>query len=288
MTLLLCFTEREGIVNRQRMILSIIVTVLGLYLGLILILYLFQARLIYFPTRPIDATPADIGLRYEDVRLKTSDGVALAGWFIPVDHAKGTVLFFHGNAGNISHRLQSVDTFHQLGLNVFIIDYRGYGQSEGSPGERGTYRDAEAAWHYLTREKQIPADEIIVFGRSLGGGVGTWLVRKHRPGALILESTFTAVPDLAAEYYPFLPVRWLARIQYNTVSLLPEVNCPVLIVHSSEDEIIPYHHGQRLFAVAKEPKAFIELQGGHNEGFFISGETYQQGLTAFIDDHLIR
>jgi len=264
----------------------IIIITISLCIGLLVILFLRQDQLLYFPMPHISATPADIDLPYETINLTTSDKVKLSGWFIPVEDTQGVVLFFHGNAGNISHRLDSIETFHQLGLSVFIIDYRGYGQSEGSPSEQGTYLDAEAAWQYLVKEQQVPPEQIVLFGRSLGGAVAIWLAQKHSPGVLILESTFTSVPDVAAKHYPFLPVRWLARSQYNSLERLSDVECPILIIHSPDDEIIPYEHGQQLFAAAQEPKNFIELTGGHNEGFLITGQTYEAGLEEFIATYL--
>lgn len=264
---------------------SIIGLVISLYVGLVVILFFFQAHFIYFPTSAMAGRPTLIGLDYEDIRFETTDGVSLSGWFVPVEGSKKVVLFFHGNAGNISHRLESLAHFHQLGLNVFIIDYRGYGQSQGRISEQGTYLDAEAAWHYLVEERQVEPENIILFGRSLGGAVATWLAEKHAPQALILESTFTSVPALGARQFPFLPVRLLARIRYNTLERLPRVKCPVLIVHSPDDTLIPYSHGRQLFQAAPEPKDFLELRGGHNEGFIISGPGYQDGLQAFITKH---
>ncbi|MBN1993769.1 MAG: alpha/beta hydrolase [Anaerolineae bacterium] len=264
----------------------IIILGIVLYISLVAFFFFIQERLIYFPTRRITATPADIGLAYEAVWLETTDGVKLSGWFIPAEEARGVVLFLHGNAGNISHRLDSLEIFHRLGLSVLIIDYRGYGQSEGQPSEQGTYLDAEAAWHYLVKERQIPPGQIILFGRSLGGAVAARLAQQNNPGALILESTFTSVPDVAAKYYPFLPVRLLARFKYNTLARLPQINCPVLVVHSPDDDIIPYSHGKQLLAAAPEPKEFLALKGGHNEGIFISGKQYEAGLDAFISKYL--
>lgn len=268
------------------MLTSLVTIIVILYLGLTLLLFLFQARFIYFPTRRLEASPARIGLAYESVTLVTEDGVKLSAWFIPAPEARGALLFFHGNAGNISHRLTSIEQFHRLGLHVFIIDYRGYGQSEGQPTEAGTYRDAAAAWRYLTEERGFKPEQIVIFGRSLGGAVGAWLAQNQPPAALILESTFTSIPDMAARQFPFLPTRLLARIRYNTLERLPQVTCPVLIIHSPADEIIPYSHGRRLFEVANEPKAFLELQGGHNEGFMLSSPAYEAGLEAFIAKHL--
>lgn len=258
------------------------------YLSLLAFLFLFQERLIYFPTRAWDATPGDVGLPYEEVWLETADRVKLSGWWIPLHQAqdaaspRGVVLFFHGNGGNISHRLGLLELFHRLGLSTMIIDYRGYGQSEGSPGEQGTYLDAEAAWRYLVEERRIPANQIIIFGESLGGAVAAWVAQTHAPGGLILVSTFTSVPDMGAQVYPFLPVRLLARVHYNTLARLPEIQCPVLIVHSRDDEVVPYRHGQQLFAAANTSKEFLEIKGGHNDGLMMSVAQYEAGLDDFI------
>jgi fermentation-respiration switch protein FrsA (DUF1100 family) len=263
------------------MIWTILAIILILYLGLALLLFLFQHSLIYFPTRAVTATPAAIGLAYDEVRFHAEDGIELAGWFVPAPNAATTLLFFHGNAGNISHRLASIELFHRLGLNVFIFDYRGYGQSQGSPTETGTYRDAAAAWRYLVEDKQIPPGRIIFFGRSLGGSVAAWLAERQPPQALILESTFTSIPDMAARQFPFLPVRLLARARYDTLARIPNITAPVLIIHSPADEIIPYSHSRRLFEAARQPKAFLELTGSHNEGFLLTAQ-YEANLAAFI------
>lgn len=271
--------------SSMRMIWSIIGIIAAFYVGLSLLLFLFQSRFIYFPLRQIEATPAIIGLAYETMQFEAEDRVKLSGWFIPAEGASHIVLFFHGNAGNISHRLESIALFHRLGLSVFIVDYRGYGQSEGSPSENGTYLDAAAAWRYLVEERGVDPEQIIIFGRSLGGAVATWLAHNHPPKALIIESTFTSVPDMGARQYPFLPVRLLARIHYNSLERIPQINVPILIVHSPDDEIIPYSHGQQLFQAANEPKAFLQLRGGHNEGFIISGQPYEEGLKSFIEKY---
>jgi len=245
-------------------------------------LFIFQSHYVYYPDRVLSADPGSIGLYFENVAFETTDRVKLSGWFIPGESASGVILFCHGNAGNISHRLESIQIFHRLGLDVFIFDYRGYGQSDGKPTEDGTYKDAAAAWQYLTEERQVNPNQIIVFGRSLGGAVASWLAQSHTPGALILESTFTSLPDIAATLYPYLPVRPLLRFEYNTAEYLGRVNCPVLIVHSRDDEIMPFSHGWRLFEMAKEPKEFLEISGTHNEGFFTSGKHYEGGLNAFV------
>ena len=254
-----------------------------IYALLCLALYVFQPRLVYFPMRPLAATPAAVGLAYEDVELDAGGGATVHGWYLPGAEDARTLLFFHGNAGNISHRLDTLRIFQSLGLNVLIIDYSGYGQSDGTPGEAQTYADARLAWDYLTETRGIAPGQIIVAGRSLGAGVATWLATEVTPGALILESPFTSVPDLARKYYPLFPVRWLARIYYDNAARLPSVAAPVLIVHSRDDEIVPFAHGEALYELAAEPKHFLEIRGDHNAGFMLSGHTYRSGLARFIE-----
>ncbi len=265
----------------------VVVAVAGAYIILAGLLFVFQSHFVYYPERILVANPGSIGLNFKNVSFETSDRVELSGWFIPGAGASGVILFCHGNAGNISHRLESVQMFHRLGLDVFIFDYRGYGQSKGKTTEQGTYKDAEAAWRYLIETRQMNPDQIVVFGRSLGGAIASWLSQTHPPGALILESTFTSLPDIAATLYPYLPVRWLSRFEYDTAEYLGRVDCPVLIVHSRDDEIMPFGHGQQLFEVAKEPKRFLEISGTHNEGFITSGGHYEEGLNAFILEHVV-
>ncbi len=270
-------------------ILSILLLVASAYGVLVLVLFFFQSRLLYLPNLPsreIIATPDSVGLAYEPVTLITDDAVTLDGWFVPARQPRGVLLFFHGNAGNISHRLDSLKIFNELGLATLIFDYRGYGRSHGQPSEQGTYRDAQAAWRYLTEERHSPAQDIVLFGRSLGASIAAHLASEYTPKALIIESAFTSVPDLAAEVYPFVPARWLARFRYSTEAHLRSVSCPVLIVHSRDDEIIPFAHGRRLFAVANEPKQLLEIRGGHNDGFLVSGQTYVDALDTFLKAHL--
>jgi pimeloyl-ACP methyl ester carboxylesterase len=196
------------------------------------------------------------------------------------------VLFLHGNAGNISHRLDSVQMFHRLGYSTLIFDYRGYGNSAGAPSEEGTYRDAEAAWGYLTGQQHIPACRIVLFGESLGGAVAAWLAARQKPGALVIASGFTSVPDLGQHIYPYLPVRWLARIHYDTRVYLRAVAVPVLVAHSPDDDMIPYEHGRVLFTTAKPPKQFLELAGGHNDGFIFMREVWVKVLGDFLGGQL--
>lgn len=263
-----------------------LILVLGAgYAMLVVFLYLMQARMLYLPNVPgrsLDMTPADANLDFEEVRVRTTDGETVHGWYIP-GPSRRVVLFFHGNAGNVSHRLDSIRQFHSLGLSVFIIDYRGYGQSTGKASETGIYRDADAAWDYLTRTRGLDAADIVVFGRSLGASVAARLAARQRPAGLILESSFTSVPDIAAELYPWIPVRWFARLRHATRDHVREVRCPVLVVHSRDDEIIPYRHGESIYAAANGPRTLLTLRGSHNDAFIRDERSYLDGLAAFLE-----
>ncbi len=262
-----------------------------IYAALTAFVYFRQSSLIYFPNMPgraLTATPLQIGLRYEEVEFTAEDGVGLHGWFIPADDAKASLLFFHGNAGNISHRLESIAIFNALGLDVFIFDYRGYGRSQGKTSEAGTYRDAEAAWRYLSETRGVAPDDIIVFGRSLGSSIAAWIASRRRPAGLIVESGFSSVPSMAQRLYPFLPVRWLAKFAYDTASYVRDLACPLLVVHSKADEIIPFAEGLAVYDAAPADKRFLEIRGGHNDGFLVSGASYINGLQSFIDSSLAR
>ena len=260
-----------------------------LYAGIVALVYFRQSSLLYYPNiagRALAASPQQIGLAYEDVELATEDGVRLHGWYIPGENARGTLLFFHGNAGNISHRLDSIAIFNRMNLDVFIIDYRGYGRSEGRPSEAGTYRDAEATWLYLVETRGIAADRIVVFGRSLGASIAAWLASRHRPAALILESSMSSVPSMAQRLYPFLPVKWLSTFRYDTRQYVSGLECPLLVAHSRTDEIIPYAEGRLVFDAAPAEKQFLDMRGEHNDGFIASGPAYRDGLKHFIDGAL--
>jgi len=264
----------------------LLIVIVGGYCALALYVFLMQPKLIYYPGVPgrtLEATPAVIGMDYEELTLSTADGEQLHAWFIPHPQARATLLFAHGNAGNISHRLDSIQVFHDLGLNVLIFDYRGYGRSTGKPGENGTYRDADAAWAYLTETRGIDPGRIILFGRSLGAAVIADLATRTVPAGVILESAFLSVPDMAATIYPWLPVRWLASYRYDNGDKVTRITQPLLIIHSRGDEIIPFEQGERLFRRASEPKQFLELRGRHNDGFYVSRDEYLAALGAFLE-----
>ena len=270
----------------MKTLISLLSVAAGIFVLLSLAIYLLQGKMVFLanmPGRALTASPGDIGLEYENLSLPTPDGERLHGWYVPAAGSRGVVLFFHGNAGNISHRLDSIGIFHQLGLDVMIIDYRGYGQSTGKASEQGTYLDAQAAWSYLVDERRIASERIIIFGRSLGGAIGAWLGTQHTAAAIIIESSFTSGVDMARRLYPFLPVRLITRIRYPVEEYASRLDCPVLVVHSRDDEIIPFAMGQSIYAAVKQRKTFLEIRGDHNNGFFISRHEYVAGLADFID-----
>ena len=265
--------------------LKILLTIAGGYLLLVAFVYTSQSRMLYLPNLPgrsLDATPFNIGVAYEDVSFVAEDGVALHGWFVP-GRTERVLLFFHGNAGNISHRLESIRQFLDLGLTVFIVDYRGYGQSEGRTSEAGLYKDGSAAWRYLTETMQVRPDNIVIFGRSLGGSVAAHLAMNVEAAGLVVESSFTSVPDIASDLYPWLPARWLSRLRHATGDYVRDVDFPVLVVHSRDDEIIPIKHGEAIYAAATEPRSLLVLRGGHNDAFIRDEENYLEGLRVFLD-----
>jgi fermentation-respiration switch protein FrsA (DUF1100 family) len=256
--------------------------VIGLLVGgalLIVMLRWFEHNQVYHPDRKMDATGAELGRPFENLYVLSSDGVKLNGWFFPADtnspRAGLAFLVCHGNAGNISHRLELCRALLQTGASVLLFDYRGYGRSQGRPSEEGTYRDAQAAYNWL-QHRGFRGDHIIAFGESLGGGVATELAMREELGGLILENTFTSIPDIGAEIFPWLPVRRMASIRYDTCAKLPRIKVPVMLMHSRGDELIGFRHCEKNLAAACEPKLFWELGGGHNEALsdsarFIAG-----------------
>jgi uncharacterized protein len=228
----------------------------------------FEHSQVYHPTRQLEASPADLRRPFEDVRFKTGDGVELHGWFFPANtnslRKHLAFLICHGNGGNISHRIGLCAALLETGAGVFIFDYRGYGQSAGRPGEEGTYRDAQAAYAWL-RQKGFNGENIVAFGESLGGGVVSELALRETVGAIVLQSTFTSIPDVGAELFPWLPVRRISKIKYDTRAKLPRIKIPVLVTHSRVDDLVGFHHAEQNFATANESKIFCELSGGHND-----------------------
>lgn len=249
----------------------------------------FEHRQVYSPRRELEGQAADLGRPFEDVTLTTSDGLKLHGWFFPARpgpaRSRQVLLLCHGNAGNISHRLHFVQAWLELGLNVLVFDYRGYGRSEGRVDEPGSYLDAQAAWRWL-RDRGFAARDIVVLGKSLGGGIASELARREPLGALILQSTFTSIPDLGCELFPWLPVRKLHRICYDTVNRLPGLRLPVLVAHSRTDDLIRFHHAERNFAAANAPKELLEIAGNHVSVIEDGRAAYVAGLDRFLTAHL--
>ena len=254
---------------------------------------LLDRRVLFFPTKEMVHTPSDMGLYYHDVWLTAQDGAKLHGWFVPGTSGY-TLIWFHGNAGNISYRVDNLLLFNKrLGVSALIIDYRGYGRSEGTPSERGMYMDAEAALEYLRSSAyNVQDDKLIFFGRSLGCAVAVEMATRHKPRAVILESPFTSIEAIAKIARPkpfaFLPlhhvVMWLLKSRFDSLAKMDGIQSPVLILHGSDDDIIGIDMAQELFDAAREPKRFYEIQGaGHNDTYLTGGEGYFDTLREFID-----
>jgi uncharacterized protein len=283
---------------------DLVIVIPAAYVLLCVFLRWREPSMIYFPDRQLESTPDAYGLSYEDVFLTTTDGVRIHGWFLPAPRdlpsSPFTLLFLHGNAGNISHRLDKLAVFHELGASVLIIDYRGYGRSEGKPSEEGTYRDAQAAYEYLTgktqlREAALPQRgssppgaphleprSIVVYGESIGSAVAVDLASKFAVGGVVLEEPFTSIGDVGQEKFPFLPIRLLARTKYDSLSKIGRINAPLLMFHSRDDEYFSIRHAERLLAAAREPKRFVELHGSHNDAFSVSADTCRAALKEFL------
>jgi hypothetical protein len=245
---------------------------------------LFEKRLIYFPSRDHEVTPSGLGLPHEDVRLTTEDGVLLHAWYLPVRQARWVTLVSHGNAGNISHRLDRALLLQaRLQSSVLLYDYRGYGASEGSPDEAGTYRDGRAAYLYLSEEKKIPPDRIVLFGESLGSAVSLELALSHPAAALVLEAPFTSVPDMARSTI-FAPLGPLVRTRYENLAKVGRLRMPLLVLQGDHDEVVPFAQGRRLFDAAPEPKRHFAIPGaGHNDTYVVGGEAYWRVVSEFLE-----
>jgi len=245
-----------------------------------------QRQLIYYPSREYVATPFNRGLAYEDVILTTSDGETITGWYVPESERQATVLFCHGNSGNISYLVHDIQLLHHAGFSVFIFDYRGFGRSTGTPDERGLYTDALAAWDYLAKTRAVPKPQIIVFGRSLGGAVAIELATRVDPVGLIVESTFTSMEDVAHHLYPLLPAGLFLKDRYDSIDKIAQITCPKLFLHGTQDTLLPIDMGRQLYEAATEPKEFIETPGDHNESGYAYSPAYTTQLTFFIRELL--
>ena len=244
-------------------------------------LYVQLPVMVFHPLKELDVTPKDWGLIYENVNLRTVEDEKVSAWYLPHPEAVKTILFFHGNGGNISHRGDSIYIFHKLKLNILIVDYVGYGDSDGSPSEIGLYQSADVAWEYLVKVKKVKQNDIIIFGRSLGGAVATDLASRVKAGGLILESTFSSARDILDIIMPKLSPFIYLRYSMDSLSKLSSVDEDVLIIHSAEDEVIPFPLGQKLFDAVESKKVFLKISGGHNDGFMQSIRPYMQTLRLF-------
>jgi uncharacterized protein len=264
--------------KQRNRVVALLTTLVAGYTALCVAVAWRQTSLIFFPTREVRLTPTDVALPYEEWSLHTGDGATLHAWKIPpAAEPKFWVVHCHGNGGNISHRLDVARLFHSVGVGVVLFDYRGYGRSQGElRNEAQLLQDGQAVYDRVA----ALGKPVILYGESLGGGVAAALAEKNPYAGLVLQSTFTRLTDRAAELYPFLPIRWLSRFRLATVDRLPKLHGPVLVMHSSEDEIIPAHHGQRLHAAAPEPKLWKQLRGGHNE---LDGESWTAAMREFLE-----
>jgi len=260
----------------------IIVAVIVLYFVLSTLVYFFQRKMVYHPEKELLNTPEDVGLEYENIVIETSDAEHLSGWFVPHASPRALLLYLHGNAGNIGDRIESLRMFADLGFSVLIFDYRGYGASTGKPGEKGTYRDAEAAWRYVIENLNIPPQEVVILGRSLGGAIAIELATRVTPKNLILDSTFLSIRQMGRDLLPGLPIGLLSRIRYNSQRRIGQIHHPVIIMHSREDELIPFEHGRQLFELANEPKEFLELHGQHSSALVQSREVVSELVNTFV------
>jgi len=256
------------------------------YVGFLL---LFENKIIFHPSRYPEGywNPASTGVPAQDVYFMAEDGVKLHGWFIPAPNAVATWLWFHGNAGNLSHRLDNIQRLKPLNLNIFIFDYRGYGRSEGEPDEQGIYKDSKAAYKKVLEMDTVSVDSLFFFGRSLGGICAVETAMNYPARGLILESVFTNSADMSKQVLPFIPLGWAIRSKLNAIEKIPHLKLPKLFLHGTRDEIVPYALGRKLFEQAGDPKSFYPIEGaGHNDTYILGGAGYYEALGRFITETL--
>jgi alpha-beta hydrolase superfamily lysophospholipase len=261
---------------------------LGIGAGLVLVIALlrvFENRLIFFPPRYPErfASPEDYGIHPEEIWLNASDGIRLNAYFLSKPESQKALLWFHGNAENIGMGLEHLTLLSRLGVNVLEVDYRGYGKSEGSPDEAGVYRDAEAAYQYLAASRHFVPENIFIYGHSLGGAVAVELASRHPCGGLIVESSFTSVPEMARHIYRVPLAVYIPQCRFDSLAKITRVKAPVLIVHGTGDRVVPFSMGRRLYEAANEPKTFLPVDGaGHDNPDLVGGHAYFNTLASFI------
>ncbi len=250
-----------------------------------------EKRFVFFPVAELLYTPNDVNLQYEDVRIQTSDSLELQGWFVPgePEAASGpdsnvTWLWFHGNGGNIGHRIGELAlAHHRTGANIFIFDYRGYGESEGTASEQGTYLDSSAVIEYLASRPDVDSDRIVYLGHSLGAAVALELALTRPPMAMVLVSPFASARDMANLTLPFPPAGWLVRNHYDSISRIRQIDVPILVIHGDQDETVPISQGRKLYEAANQPKRFQTLEGAaHNDTYEVAGEQYWGAIESFL------
>lgn len=245
---------------------------------------MIEKGFIFFPDKEISQTPADAGLPFEDLYLLTQDGVRINAWFIPSPGSRKVLLWFHGNAGNLSNRVDQASILHQeLRINVFMVDFREYGRSEGRVTEQGTYQDAFAAYDYLLSRTDLDREGIVVYGQSLGAAVAVELAVRRKAAGLILEAPFVSIREMARALFPWFPVGRLLSTRYDLISQVERVQTPLLVIHGDRDEVVPYSQGWKVFEAAKPPKQIYTVQSaGHNNLYRIGGQGYFQTIDRFI------
>jgi len=253
------------------------------FTAFIIFFYLYVRHLeessLYYPTKHIEATPKDINLKYDDIYFSSEDNTELNGWFIPAEDAEVCLIFIHGNGGNISHRLEKLQIFNELGLNIFIFDYRGYGRSKGRPEEEGLYKDALAAYDYVLH--RLGQNKVVIYGESLGGALAVDLASKVKVDGLVLEGAFTSITDMAKIIYPWLP-GFLLKSKFDSINKIAKVSAPKLHFHAAGDDIVSISLGRKLFEAAVSPKEFVLVEGAHNDAFFTSAEKVRKELKEFF------
>lgn len=238
---------------------------------------------IFFPSRNIKSTPADIGLEYEDIYFQTKDKFKINGWLVK-GGSEGTVIFFHGNSGNIGSSNVKIRMFHELGVSVFLVDYRGFGRSEGAPTEMGLYRDAQAAYDYLVSRPDINMNHVIIYGESLGGAVAIDLASRNRSCGVIINGAFTNVLDMAKIRYPFIPA-FLPGDQFDSLSKVASIKEPKIFIHSQDDEVVPFQLGKKLYDAAVQPKEIFPVGGRHNTNDQSAVQTIRQTFEYFLEKY---
>jgi hypothetical protein len=256
-----------------------------IYLGILVLLMIFEEHLIFFPSRYPEGDWNPAGLEFDAAEFVAADGVRLHGWFCPVPEPRAVVLVSHGNAGNITHRAEEILLWQRhLHVAVFIYDYRGYGRSEGSPNEAGVYADVQAAYRYLLEERAVAPQQIVLRGESIGSAVSLELGLHQPHRALIMESPFSSLMDMGSHLYPWFPARWLVRNRFDSASKITQYRRPLLITHGTRDSIIPFRMGQQLYELANEPKHFSPVPGAdHNDVPWVGGAAYFQAIDRFLD-----